>query len=131
MNILYVIGNLGAGGAERQLLLNAKIASKVFNVWICSFGDENSHKHFCDKNNLKIIKLSKKKGKIWNLLIILKLIYLIKRYKINLIHSFLGVPNLISYIVSLFVNVNLITSFRSSIDINSELWKKKKYKNFK
>ena len=127
MNILYLIGSLNLGGAERQILLNASISSEKHNVIIISIGTKNNYEDFCKKNNLKIILLMKPKGKIWNLLILFKLYKIIIKNNIDLIHSFLGVPNLISYILSFFVKTNLITSWRSDVDLNSEMWKRRKY----
>ena len=79
MNILYVIGNLNSGGAERQILLNASISSKKHNVLIVSIGNENNYVDFCDKNNLHVISLKKRKGKIWNLFILLQIYRIIKK----------------------------------------------------
>jgi glycosyltransferase involved in cell wall biosynthesis len=57
MKIVFVIGSLGAGGAEKQLLLLAKALAAGHQVQIITIvkthGD-GTHSHFCNMNNLEI-----------------------------------------------------------------------------
>lgn len=125
MRILFIIGELNSGGAERQFLLNALALSEKHEVFISLINNKNDYESFCKDKNLKIIKLNKPRGKIWNIYIIFALSKLIIKNKIDILHSFLGVPNFLSMICSFLTRRDLVTSFRSSIDPKSVLWRRK------
>ena len=126
MRILFIIGDLNSGGAERQFLLNALALSEKHEVFISLINNKNDYESFCKAKNLNIIKFNKPRGKIWNIYVIFALSYFIIKNKIDILHSFLGVPNFLSMICSFLTRRFLVCSFRSSIDPSSELWRRKK-----
>jgi len=103
INILYVIGQLGRGGAELQLVELVKGLNKnKYNMTVCCLSDKKLDlKNELQKENIHFIILKKKLK--FDITRIPRLIKVIKKNNINIVHSFLSTANLWIRLSVLFI----------------------------
>lgn len=112
VKVLFVVESLSSGGAEKQLfLLLSNINLSKFEPFLITWSEYN----FYDENLLPGVKWINlpRSGKL-DLKMILKGIALVKKEKIQIVQGFLDSGNLYATLVSIFTNVILICSERSS-----------------
>ncbi len=92
VRVMYLIGSLTSGGAERQLVeLARNINKRKHEVLIVIYHNSIHYKYILDVEGVNIICMEKThKG---NLLFLWKLVRLIKEKKIDIIHSYLPGAN--------------------------------------
>ena len=113
IKVLFVIGQLGIGGAERQLLyLATNLCTEEYEVKICCFSTDVSSITLMEATGVDIIIIPK----IGNPDISrpFKLYKLIKELKPDIIHSYLFVANTWARIIGTLLNIPVILSERSS-----------------
>lgn len=90
--ILDVIGQLGAGGAERQLIyLSCNLDKTIFEPIVCSFSEDTFFKKELEENGVIVEILPKRISP--DLTRLFALYRVVKKYKPSIIHSYLFVGN--------------------------------------
>lgn len=107
MRILYLISNLNYGGAEKQTVLDANMLAQGNEVFFGYFID-GPQKEMIDKR-VKLIKIRKRNY----LITAFCLAGLVKKNRIQLIHSSLFASMIISALISSFCRINVIWHFHS------------------
>lgn len=109
LKILYIIGGLGSGGKERQLLYLIKNINKHFNIMLIVLSDDVFYK---DIYAFPISLIVIKKQNRYKFRTLWMLYNEIKKYKPDLIHSWDNIGTLLisPYIVS--SRINLVSSIR-------------------
>jgi len=111
--ILFVIGQLGIGGAERQLVYLASHLDKSrYEVLVCSLSAEAPLCPLLENSGIPTVILPQVMHP--DLTRPFKLYHLIKSFQPDLIHSYLFVANTWSRIVGSMQNIPVILSERSS-----------------
>lgn len=108
-NIAFLIGSLGCGGAERQVVeLVNTLDEKLYNCFVIVLWDcKNGFKNRLNKNVTYFSLQFRKRYFFYG---ITKLVLYIYRYNIKILHSHMYTSNLISSIASIFLpNCILIT----------------------
>jgi len=110
-NIMFLIGSLSQGGAERQVVELAKgLPKSQFNIFIVIYRDKIHYKEILKERGVKV-KLIEKKRKV-SLKFIYELYEFIKQNKIAIIHSYMINTNFWARIIALLSNTKVITSIR-------------------
>jgi glycosyltransferase involved in cell wall biosynthesis len=124
--ILFFVGRMSFGGAEKQAALNSNIINSVegCTVTFVTYGQELCDFPYRSIINSEIICLNKKVGVFGSVVLLVRLFFLIFRCKPHCIVSFLAVPSLYVTILKPFFGFKFFPSFRSSVDLNDELWSK-------
>ncbi|MCM8773771.1 MAG: glycosyltransferase, partial [Candidatus Omnitrophica bacterium] len=122
MNILYIIWSLGLGGAERIVVNLVKGLDKNrFNPIVCCLNDKGFFADELEKGGIKVIALNKKPG--IDLSIIAKIIRLIKKHNIDIVHTHLWGANCWGRVAAVLSKVRVIIATEHSVDV----WKPKYY----
>lgn len=124
--ILFVIDNLGSGGAQNQLTLLAVMLQKEgYEVEVFYYYPQSFFKVRLDQIGIKTY-LFQKKTKI-GFEVVFEIIRLIRRMKYHTVISFLDTPNIYNILSNAmpFFKASTIISYRSSINIGSLPWSKK------
>ena len=120
INILYLIWSLGLGGAEQVVINLAKgIDKKKFNVIVCCLNDKGIFAQEVEKEGIEVIALGKK-GK-FDATVLFKLIRVIKKYKIDIVHTHLWTSDFWGRIAAKLAGVPVIISTVHNVDV----WKPK------
>lgn len=128
--ILFLIDDLGSGGAQNQItLLATELKKRNFQVIFCTYYENNFF-----SNRLKDAEITNycypKKNK-YDISIIWHLITLIKKYKINHLISYLDTPNFYGAIIkTLTKKINFICSHRSKTDFGNLNFRRKYFYKF-
>lgn len=112
MNILFLIDDLGLGGAQRQLVsLSTKFHSLGHKISVLTYSRNSLHENALLENGIKVINVEDQQ----RIKILFKVRKLIRSGRFNVVISFLGPPNFIN-IVSGFPKRDwkVIVSERSS-----------------
>jgi glycosyltransferase involved in cell wall biosynthesis len=113
IKILFVIGQLGYGGAERQLVyLASNLDRNKYQVLVCSLSDNVPLKKELDAAAIETVVIPQVMKP--DLTRPLKLFKIAKLFQPDLIHSYLFVADTWSRIVGRILNVPVIISERSS-----------------
>ena len=107
MSILFFISTLNFGGAEKQAVTDANMLSEEHKVFLISFLGSTLKKQLNEKVNYLFIK----KGNY--IITAYRLARLVKKNDIQIIHSSLFAPIIISALAGFFTRVNVIWSFHS------------------
>lgn len=119
ITILYVINQLGIGGAERQLInLAQNIDDKKFQPIICSL---SANVKLAEELNPKVILEVIPEVSDPDLTRFWKISKLITKYQPAIIHSYLFVANMWTRLVGLTNNIPVIISERNSNE-NKAIW---------
>lgn len=110
--ILYVIGQLGVGGAEHQLIyLTTNLDPTKYEIMVCSLSKEAQLLPLLEDAGLKTIIIPKLVSPDFTRPF--KLLKIVKSFKPDLIHSYLSVANTWSRLVGFVTGVPVIISERS------------------
>ena len=92
VNIMYLIGSLGSGGAEKQLVELAKNLDKTkYHVFIVIYHHDIHFKYILDVEGVDVVCIEKKFQ--LSPLFLWKLVRFIRRNRINIIHSYMHNTN--------------------------------------
>ncbi|MFZ1787746.1 MAG: glycosyltransferase family 4 protein [Saprospiraceae bacterium] len=118
-NILFIIDNLGSGGAQNQLTMLACLLKSIgHNVEIFYYYPQSFYKYRLDKAHIKIHKMEKSTN--YGLDVVYKLTKLLYKKDFDITISFLTTPNFYN-VVSKLLNLGrgkTIVSYRSSTVIS-------------
>jgi glycosyltransferase involved in cell wall biosynthesis len=121
IKVLYVIGQLGYGGAERQLVeLASRLPRDRFEPMVCVLSDRGPLARELDAAGVPVVCFNKRRG-------ILSaatggLVRLVKRERPAIIHSYLFSGNWRSLVAGRLLRVPLVVSSVRNVDIHSRLW---------
>jgi len=88
VNIMYLIGSLTSGGAEKQLVELARNLDKTkYNVFIVIYRDKIHYKYILRVEGVQVVCIEKKY--ILSLLFLWRLVRFIKRHRIDIVHSYM------------------------------------------
>ena len=120
IKICYIIGQLGKGGAERQLYELVKgIDRKKFEPIVISLSQGGYWSEKFRKLNVQMIELERKKNREFTRLF--KLIKLLKSIKPDIIHTYMFTANSYGRIAAFIAGTPIIiASERSSIEIGKD-----------
>ncbi len=122
LNVLYIILNLGQGGAERVVIDLAKTLDRSrFNPTVCCLYDKGPFAEELERENIKVIALNKKRRV--ELSIIKKLIGIIRENDIHIVHTHLWGPNFWGRIAAKIAKTPVIIA----TEHNEDTWKSKFY----
>jgi glycosyltransferase involved in cell wall biosynthesis len=111
--ILYVIGQLGVGGAEQQLIyLATHLDPSEFKVMVCSLSTDIELLPLLEDSGIETVVFKKIMSP--DITRPFKLLSLCKSYKPDLIHSYLFVANTWSRIIGSLLGIPTILSERSA-----------------
>ena len=92
INIMYFIGSLASGGAERQLVELAKNVNKTkYNVFIVIYHDKIHYKYILGIEGVEVVCIEKKYT--LSLLFLWRLVRFIRMNRIDIIHSYMTNTN--------------------------------------
>ena len=114
--IFIVIGSLGLGGTEKQLLLKVKNLKKKYNFTIIFFYKKGELYDEFKKHKVKLIDLTdKNKIKLYKYIkVFIKLMIILKRKQPKIVHLYLPHAYLIGgWFSYIFTNINFLMSRRS------------------
>ena len=120
--ILFVIGQLSVGGAERQMIyLATHLDKSKYQVLVCSFSADVPLLSILNNANVQTVIIPQAMKP--DLTRPIKLFQLTKSYKPDLIHSYLFVANTWARIIGSILKVPVVLSERSS-EIKKTTWVK-------
>jgi glycosyltransferase involved in cell wall biosynthesis len=119
VKVLLLIDNLGAGGAQTQILNLALYLNVKHNVTLFYYGTDDFNKYKVENTKVNIISFHKKTKIGWE--IIWMVSKLIKTHKFDFVISFLDTPNFYSVISKIltFSKSYHIISYRSKTNFKS------------
>lgn len=113
VRILYVIGQLGVGGAERQLIyLASNLDKNRYEVLVCCFSAQTELLPLLEKAGIQTVILPQVMRP--DMTRPFKLYQLVRSFNPDLIHSYLFVANTWSRIIGALVNIPVVLSERNS-----------------
>jgi len=122
IGVLYIIWSLGLGGAEQVVINLAKgIDKKKFNVIVCCLNDKGIFAQEVEKEGIEVIALGKR-GK-FDATVLFKLIRVIKKYKIDIVHTHLWGANTWGRIAAKLAGVKVVIATEHNVDT----WKPRYY----
>lgn len=124
MNILFLTRSLESGGAERQLIVLAcGLAEHGHDVIVAEFYGGGLLERELRTSDVRLIDL-KKQGRWSNLFFFIRLIRLVLRERPNIIHGYLGVPNILAIFLRLFCpSTRVVWGIRASdMDLSRYDW---------
>jgi len=111
--ILFVIGQLGIGGAEHQLVyLASNLDKSKYEILVCSFSDDVSLGNLLDESGIPLVAIPKKMSP--DLIRPFQLFKLVKSFKPDIIHSYLFVANTWARIAGKILGIPVIISERNA-----------------
>jgi glycosyltransferase involved in cell wall biosynthesis len=118
IKILYVIGQLGYGGAERQLVELAKgLSRERFKPLVCSLTDPGPLERELEEAGIGVVALRKRQGAMSGAS--LSLARLIRKERPAIVQSYLFPANWRSLIVGRLTRVPLIITSVRNVDVHS------------
>lgn len=106
-NVLHLISTLEIGGAEVQLVnIVRNLDSEVYNSVVCCIAKGGPLTTELSKRGIKVVVLSQKSR--FNPLVLLPLYCLIKKERINIVHTHMFRANLWGRLAALFAGVSVI-----------------------
>ena len=115
MKILFLTRSLATGGAERQLVALARgLSERGHDVIIAQFYSGGQLERELDNSFVRIVNLNKQ-GRWSNFAFFTRLYNLVRLGKPDIIHGYLGIPNIFSYLLSkFFPNLKVVWGVRAS-----------------
>ncbi|MHC4870590.1 MAG: glycosyltransferase [Planctomycetota bacterium] len=101
--IMHVIGSLGPGGAERQLITIVRHQAEKHSVMVCCLNEEGELSGELKQENIPVFCLYKKPG--IDLSAVSRLTRLLKSNNIDLVHSHIWSSNLWARVAAVFAGV--------------------------
>lgn len=118
INVLYVIWSLGLGGAERVVInLALGLDKNRFKLLVCCLNDKGVFAEELEKAGIEVIPLHKK-GK-WDITVVGKLAGIIRRKKIDIVHTHLWGANFWGRLAAVLCRVPVIIA----TEHNEDVWK--------
>ncbi|MDD4899720.1 MAG: glycosyltransferase [Candidatus Omnitrophica bacterium] len=115
INILYVIWSLGLGGAERALIELVKGLDKAkFTPIVCCLNDKGVFAQELEENGIKVIALNKKRGIDFS--VIGKISSIIKKNRIDIVHTHMWGGNLWGRIAAKLSRVPVVIATEQNVD---------------
>ncbi len=120
INILFIINDLKIGGAEKMMLyLISGLDRRIYNPIVCTLIDRGEYRNYLKTYNIEYHTLNMT-GYHKTPFALIKLIKIIKRHEIVIIHSYLFYSDLMARAAGFLARVPVvITSMR-----NIDLWRK-------
>ena len=122
--ILFLVRSLDRGGAERQLIVLAKgLASRGHAVSVAVFYGGGVYENELAEAGIRVINLGKT-GR-WNILLFLnRLMRLLRKERPTVLHSYLGVPNILAAALKpLLPGTRIVWGVRASnVDLSHYDW---------
>jgi len=117
INLLYVLHDLRSGGAERQfIVLLRNLDRNKFRPHVACLNKGGQFQSEVEEMGLKVDYVERLWR--WDISPIFKLYRLIRRYNINIVHSYLFLPTFYSAIAAKLSGVSIVnSSFRKSSSI--------------
>lgn len=116
VNLLYLITELNVGGAEKVLArLVAGLNKEKYRILVCSLQKKGPVADEIEQCGIKVVSLDMK-GKL-NLNAPLKLFSLLKKEKVDILHSYLFHANLLARIVGRLARVPIIISSERTMEM--------------
>lgn len=120
--VLSIIGSLGLGGAERVVIdINKNLNKNIFEPIVCCLTTKGTFSSELEKKNIPVIPLFKKPK--FDPMIIYKICKLIKKKKIDLVHTHLWSANFWGRIAAKISGIKTIIITEHSTDV----WKGKRH----
>lgn len=125
IKLLFLIPDLGLGGAQRQLIelvcsLNAEY--RGISILVCTITSDQRLVDAELRRSVQFLSLNKKIGKLYNIPAFLRFVKIIRDENPNIIHAFLGRAIRFSMLARLFASEpKLIISFRNAISLPQKL----------
>ncbi len=122
IKICYVIGQLGKGGAEKQLFELVKgIDRKRFHPIVISFCQGEYWSREIKKLNTQVLELKKNKMKLSRLFVLTNLLRLLKSVKPDIIHTYMLTANFYGRVAAVIARVPvIIASERSLVELGKD-----------
>ncbi|MFH1245909.1 MAG: glycosyltransferase [Candidatus Omnitrophota bacterium] len=118
LTVLYVIWSLGLGGAERVVInLALGLDKRRFKPLVCCLNDKGAFAEELEKAGIEVMPLHKK-GK-WDIRVVGKLAGIIRRRKIDIVHTHLWGANLWGRLAALLCRASVIIA----TEHNEDVWK--------
>ncbi|MFC1709909.1 glycosyltransferase [Candidatus Omnitrophota bacterium] len=115
INVLHIIWSLGLGGAERALIYLAKgLDRERFNVIVCCLNDKGVFARELEEEGIEVVPLNKR-GK-FDASVIFKLVSVIKRYRVDIVHTHMWGGNLWGRIAAKLANVPVVIATEQNVD---------------
>lgn len=122
MNLLLIIEELELGGAEQVVINLARSLDRTrFQVKVCCLRAKGEFASLLEEAGIEVIALNKRRG--LDLLIIPKIIRVIKKNKIDIVHTHLWVANFWGRIAGIFAGVPVVIT-----EHNVDFWKSWSYR---
>lgn len=122
--LMFLVRSLERGGAERQLVVLVKgLASRGHAVVVAVFYADGAYETELAAAGVRVIHL-RKQGR-WDMLPFLtRLLRLLRKERPTVLHSYLGVPNLLAVVLKLFLpRIQIIWGVRASnVDLSRYDW---------
>src|SRR3569623_1069815 len=123
-DILFLTRSLDRGGAERQLVVLAKgLARRGHAVAVAVFFGGGAYEAELAEDDVRVINLGKQ-GR-WDILPFLnRLVRLLRKERPAVLHSYLGVPNILATIIKpLLPGIRIVWGVRDShVDLSRYDW---------
>jgi glycosyltransferase involved in cell wall biosynthesis len=121
VKVLFVIGQLGYGGAERQLVeLASRLPRGLFEPVACVLSRRGPLADDLERGGVRVICLNKRRGVLslatWGL------VRLVRSERPAVLHSYLFSGNWRGILVGRLLRVPLVVSSFRNVDIHSLLW---------
>lgn len=115
MKIMFLTRSLDSGGAQRQLTNLARgLAERGHDVTIAQFYSGGQLEQDLNNTGVYLIDLNKQ-GRWSNFALFLRLYDLVSKGKPDVIHGYLGIPNIFSLIIgNLFPSIKIVWGVRAS-----------------
>jgi glycosyltransferase involved in cell wall biosynthesis len=118
ITVLFVIGQLGYGGAERQLLeLATRMDGERFEPMVCSLSSGGGLLDALQSGGVRVVSLDKQPGIGWSSLV--KLARLVRDVRPVVLHSYLFSANWRVLLIGRLLRVPLIVTSVRNVDIHS------------
>ena len=122
--MFFLIRSLDLGGAERQLTLLAKgLVAKGWPVSVAVFYPGGPYQKELEQAAVEVLPLEKQ-GR-WDILFFLyRLIYTVRSKRPDILHAYLGLPNILSLLCKIFIpGLKVVWGVRASnMDLNRYDW---------
>ena len=115
--IILLIDSLGAGGAQRQLTLLARLLKdqETYEPIVVCYHNSDNLKYLIDEKNIPYYLIKKKyKGDI---VFFIKLIIFLRQQKPKILLSYLNTANMWARLASLFVRIDKVITSERNIDL--------------
>lgn len=115
--VVLFIDSLGSGGAQRQLVLLARLLNEAeyYEPIVVCYHQADHLKFMLDDVGISYHLI--KKNHIVDLMFLVKFVLFLRRVKPDVLVSYLNTPNMWARLAGLFVNINCIITSERNIDL--------------